>query len=396
MSKIIRTRRLIDSSGAETRWDQAILVEDGRIQAVVPWAKGRFEGKILDLGDVTLLPGFIDTHLHITFDPTNPSGYYDPAQDPFEIILRAAGNAQGALRAGVTTVGDCGAHNEIIFPLRQAIADGMLIGPRIIASGNPIVPVGGHGAERIGRTASGVDEIREAVRQQAEAGADFIKVMATSGGGENPGESHYGLEELTVLRKEAQRYNLIVAAHAHGTQGIRDCVAAGIQRIEHCTFYNGDAGFDFDPQVAEAIVDKGIIVSPTNVIDYRRIAQGGKGAPRDELNAIWRQLLARGVSFAASSDAGVTDILYDDYALIPELMVSELGMSSMDAILACTQTAAKALGLQHEIGTIEVGKTADMVAVSGNPLEDITALRRVRAVMRDGVILHQTVGVMDD
>ena len=302
------------------------------------------------------------------------------------------GNAQAALRAGVTTLGDCGARNEIIFPLRQAIADGVVLGPRILASGNPIVPAGGHGADRIGRTASGVSEIREAVRQQAEAGADFIKVMATSGGGENPGESHYELDELIAFREEAQHYNLIVAAHAHGTQGIRDCVAAGIQRIEHCTFHNGEADFNFDPQVAQAIADKGIIVSPTNVIDYRRIEQGGKGAPRAELNTVWRQLLAHGGGFAASSDAGVTDLLYDDYALIPELMVSELGMSPMDAILACTQTAAKALGLQDEIGTLEAGKIADMVAVNGNPLKDITAIRQVRAVMRNGVIIHQTGG----
>ena len=142
--------------------------------------------------------------------------------------------------------------------------------------------------------------------------------------------------------------------------------------------------------MADAITDQDIIVSTTNVIDFRRIEQGGEGAPRNELNQVWRKLLAHGVTFAASSDAGVTDLLYDDYALIPELMVSELGMSPIEAIIACTQTGAGALGLQDEIGTIEAGKVADLVAVSGNPLEDITFLRHVKIVMRDGLIIHRT------
>ncbi len=385
--KIIKAQRIIAGTGTETLIDHAVLIENGYIQEVVPWDDD-FVIECIDLGDMTLLPGFIDTHLHITLDPTNPDSYYDTEQDPREIILRSVGNSQAALRAGITTLGDCGARNEIIFPVRQAIEDGVVIGPRILTSGNPIVPAGGHGADRIGRTASGVDEIREAVRQQAEAGSDFIKVMATSGGGEDPGESHYGVDELTALREEAEKYTLVVAAHAHGTQGIRDCVEAGIQRIEHCTFFNGETGFDFDPQVANAITDQDIIVSPTNVIDFRRIEQGGEGAPRDELNQIWRKLLARGVTFAASSDAGVTDMLYDDYALIPELMVSELGMSPMEAIIACTQTGARALGLQDKIGTIEAGKAADIVAVSGNPIKDIYALRKVKAVLRNGLVVH--------
>lgn len=387
--KIIKAKNIIDGTGTEALIDHAVLIENEHIKAVLPWTEGEFEIECIDLGDMTMLPGFIDTHLHITLDPTNPEGYYDTEQDPHEIVLRSVGNSQAALRAGITTLGDCGARNEIIFPVRQAIDDGVVIGPRILTSGNPIVPAGGHGADRIGRTASGVDEIREAVRQQAEAGSDFIKVMATSGGGEQPGESHYGVDELITLREEAEKYDLIVAAHAHGTQGIRDCVTAGIQRIEHCTFFNGEAGFDFDPQVANTIADQDIIVSSTNVIDFRRIEQGGEGAPRDELNQVWRKLLAHGVAFAASSDAGVTDILYDDYALIPELMILELGMSPIEAIIACTQTGARALSLQDEIGTIEAGKTADLVAVSGNPLEDITFLRQVKIVMRDGLIIHR-------
>jgi imidazolonepropionase-like amidohydrolase len=255
-----------------------------------------------------------------------------------------------------------------------------------LASGYPLVPANGHGSE-IGKLAKGVDEVREAVRQQAEAGVDFIKVMATSGGGEKPGESHYGTDELLAIREEAERHHLMVAAHAHGSRGIRNCVEAGIPRIEHCTFFNGEKGFDFDPQAAEAIAEKGIIVSPTNVIDFRRIQRGGKGAPRQELNQIWRSLLDHGVSFAASSDAGVTDMLYDDYALIPELLVSELGLTAMAALTACTKTAAAALGLSAKVGTLEPGKIADIVVVKGNPLEDMTALRNIELVIQSGEIV---------
>jgi len=393
--KIVKARQIIDGTCASPLLDHVVLIEDGRIQAVAPWREGEFVGELFDLGELTLLPGFIDTHLHLTFDPGNPDGYYDPEQDPAEIRRRAAANAQAALCAGVTTVGDCGAHNEIIFPLRRAIADEAIIGPRVVASGNPIMPIGGHGADHIGCTADGIDEIRAAVQAQDRAGADFIKVMATGGGGEDPGESHYDLAELIALREEATRHNLSVAAHAHGSQGIRDCVAAGIQRIEHCTFYDGESGFGFDPEVAQTVADHGVIVSPTNVIDYRRIEQGGQGAPRAELNHIWRGLLAHGVSFAASSDAGVTDIFYDDYVLIPELMVAELGMLPIEAIVACTRTAAKALGLQDEIGTIEAGKIADLVAVDGDPLKTIGAMRQVHTVIRSGKVLHQRGGVND-
>lgn len=380
----IRAGRLIDGTGHDPLLDQAIIIENGRVQSISPWGDTSPPASFLDLGHTTLLPGFVDTHLHITFDPTNPDDYYDPKQDPIEITLRAIGNAQAALRAGVTTLGDCGAENHIIFPVKTALEQRQVIGPRVLAAGAALAPASGHGVEKIGKVTSGVDGVVTAVREQAEAGVDFIKVMATSGGGENPGESLYSIEELTALREESDRQGLVVAAHAHGTQGIRGCVAAGIQRIEHCTFYNGESGFGFDPQTAQAIADQGIIVSPTNVIDFRRIEKDGQGAPRTELNYIWKKLLDHGVMFAASSDAGVKDMLYDDYALIPELMVAELGMSTMEALLACTKNAAMALGLQDQVGTLEIGKSADLVAVVGNPLRDITDLRNLYLVMKDG------------
>ena len=380
--KIIKAKRIITGNGT-VFIDHAILVQQDRIQSIQPWQSGPFEGDVLDLGERTVLPGLIDTHLHLSLDPANQKAFYDPDQNPLEIVVRTVANAQSALQAGVITVGDCGAINAIIFPVRDAIRRGELIGPRILTSGTPLVPAGGHGAE-IGKIACGVEGVTVAVRELAQAGVDFIKVMATAGGGGKPGESHYGLEELSAIREEAEHYHLKVAAHAHGSQGIRACVEAGIQRIEHCTFYNGEAGFDFDPEIAERIARQGIIVSPTNVIDYRRIQRGGKGAPRPELNEIWRNLLEHGVAFAASSDAGVTDLFYNDYALIPELLVSELGMTPMQALVACTCTAAQALGMDSEIGTLEPGKFADLVAVIGDPLENISALRNIELVLQAG------------
>lgn len=363
-----------------------ICVQNGRIAEI------RTGGSVdaadaIDLGEVTLLPGFIDTHLHLACDPSRRP-YFDPNESHTRVLLRAVGNAQRLLRAGVTTVGDCGGPNDVIFPLRDAIAEGTLQGPRIVASGAPILIRGGHGAE-FGREADTRDELLQAVDEQIEAGADFIKIMATGGGGEGPGTAYYSAADLRAVVERAQGAGKLVAAHAHGRAGIRNCVEAGIQRIEHSSFFGND-GSEFDESLAREIAARGIHVSPTNVIDYRRLQQGGAGAPRELLNRNWRAQYELGVKFAASSDAGVTDMLYKDYALIPELMVSELGMTPGQAIAACTRIAAETLGLDEEIGSLEIGKAADIVAVKGNPLDDITALGRIAWVMRGGQVVYQS------
>ena len=386
---------LIDGQGGEPFEDQALIIQDGRIQDIKPWGDEAIaeqipKATVFDVGDVTLLPGFIDAHLHLVFDAAK-GPELDPEESQQFILLRAAGNAQAALQAGVTTVCDCGAPNEIVFPLRDAIERGAIQGPRIVASGATITTEGGHGAEHgIGRIATGVGEVRKAVVEQVEAGADFIKVMATAGGGGDPDHSQYNLAELAAIKEEADRLGVRVAAHAHGITGIQSCVEVGIQRIEHCSLMTPQ-GSVFAPEIADEIVRKGIYVCPTNVIDYRQLQQRGGSeeglAPRSQLNVTWRRLYGHGVKLVASSDAGVTDIHCDDYALIQELMVTELGLSPMQAIMAGTKVAAEALGLEDKIGTLEVGKGADLVVVCGNPLEDITTLRQIRLVMRGGEVV---------
>ena len=386
---------MIDGTGGEVLTNRALVIQDGRIEQIKPWTDDLLasldeQSELLDVGEATLLPGLIDAHLHLTFDAAS-STYYDATESKERVLLRAVDNAQAALRVGVTTVCDCGAPNDIIFSLRDAIKQGWITGPRIIASGQALTIPGEHG-DLFGKLASGIAEVRQAVREQVEAGADLIKIMATGGGGDGPGRSLYTLAELQAVVAEAERLGKRVAAHCHGREGIKNALQAGVTRIEHGTFF-GEKGSEFDAEIAQAIAQKGIYVCPTNVIDYRRIQASGdptKGAPREQLNANWRKLLELGVRFVASSDAGVTDIFCDDYALIMELMVTELGMSPMQAILSGTKVAAEALGLQDEIGTLEVGKQADIIAVAGNPLEDIMALCQIKLVMLGGQVLSNS------
>jgi imidazolonepropionase-like amidohydrolase len=293
----------------------------------------------------------------------------------------------------MNTVCDCGGSNHLIFALREAIKDGVIQGPRVIASGNVITTSEGHGAS-IGRViAANSDEIRQAVVEQAEAGADFIKIMMTGGGGKNPGSSQYSLQELEAATTKASCLGKRVAVHCHGTMGIKDAVEAGVARIEHCSFVEQDIP-DFVPEIAAEIVRKGIYVCPTNTVDYRqveRIDDPGKVermAPRAQLDTVWRELFGCGVKFIAGSDAGISQVFCDDYALIMELMVGELGMSPWQAILAGTRVAAEALGLEDEIGTLQVGKRADIIAVNGDPLQDIAALRNVCLVMVGGEVVR--------
>jgi imidazolonepropionase-like amidohydrolase len=368
-----------------------VVIRDGRIAEIKP-CEGEtscmieWNGGTWDIGDVTVLPGFIDAHVHLTLDAQqSPDEALKGGTET--ILLRGLGNAQSALKAGVTTVCDCGARNSLIFALREAVRNGSIVGPRVVASGDVITTSGGHGC-LTGVEANNVDEIRSAIRKQIEAGADFIKVMVT-GGGDDP-ISQYASHEIAAAVTEARGLGKKVVAHCHGPAGIKDAVEAGVDRIEHCTFLTHE-GVAFDPEIADRIAQENIYVCPTNSVDYRKIQdlqdigeQKKCSALRDQLVATWRGLLEHGVKFVAGSDAGMQKVFPHDYALIMELMVWELGLSPMQAILSGTKVAAQALGMESEIGTLEIGKRADIVIVAGNPLEAIDSLRDIRLVMVGG------------
>jgi imidazolonepropionase-like amidohydrolase len=393
--RAIRAKAVIDCEGSEPLEDQVIVLQDGRIVDIKPWgdedvASPGEEQDVIDVGEVTLLPGLIDMHTHLTLDP-EANDITDILSESDEcILLRAVGHAQAALAAGVTTVCDCGASNRLIFPLREAIESGVIRGPRLIASGSLITTSGGHG-HPIGREVDSAVEVRQAVREQVDAGSDLIKIMATGGGG-SPA-SQYGLVELQAAADEARRLGKQLVAHCHGTEGIAAAVEAGVSRVEHCTFLESGRS-TLRPDVAEAIVRQGITVCPTNGVDHRlRRPSGPTEATEEQLTmwsqiiATWRQLLDYGVRFTVGTDAGVPGMYHDDAALVMRLMVEELGMTPLQAILAGTKVAAEALGMDDEIGGLAVGKRADIIAVDGNPLEDIGALGRVCMVMCGGEIV---------
>lgn len=395
MNVTVLAGTLLDGTGGPARGEIAIEIGDNRITNVSPWGAAEgIHGNRIDARGLTVLPGLIDCHVHLGLDATGTVAEDEPWSD--QRLRIATANAQSLLDAGVTTAADCGGARQITYAVRDAIAAGAIPGPRILAAGEPIAPPQGHG-EGMSMAVRGEEAIRVAVRDLAASGADLIKVMATEGGGESPSDVHYSGDELTSLVETAHAAGLRVAAHCHGVAGIRNAIAARVDRLEHCTFVGND-GSEFDPAVAEAIATSGTVVCPTNPIDFRRIQAGGEGAPRDLLNANWRSLLAAGVSFATGTDAGVKDVHFHDYALAIELMVAELDMSAGAAIEASTRVAAEALGIDDEVGTVAPGKLADLVAVRGNPLADPSALRDIAWVMRAGTLVsgpHDPHGVPD-
>lgn len=395
---LVRVGRLVDGTGAPPAHDVALAVQDGRIASIVPAAAVRgVEREVLDLSDFTVLSGLIDAHVHLCFEPgaDHASTIAALATDsPETLALRAAHHAQQCLLGGVTTVRDCGGRGLTTLALRNAVAAGLVTGPRIVASGPAITTTAGH-LHFLGAEADGGDELLKMARGLAKAGADFIKVCLTGGNmtaGSNPLACQYEIHEVERLVTDSHRLGLQVAAHAHGRQGVAAAVAAGVDTIEHCSWAGAEGSTDFDQETSEQLVRNGQYVTFTFTGVLRQLLPRGEGDAEGDAKlqdlrqrvSIHRRMLADGFRVVVASDAGVRLTRFDEFCQTLEVLVRGCGVTPCEAIQAATKTPAEALGLARDLGTLEVGKLADLVAVEGDPLEDIRVLRRVHAVLRAG------------
>jgi imidazolonepropionase-like amidohydrolase len=371
----------------------AVTIEHETIVYAGPAADAPTGGERVALGDLTLMPGLIDMHVHLTFSCSNDvlSDYLNDS-DAMRLV-RGVENARHAIMAGITTVRECGGRNEHVFVLREASARGIISAPRIIAAGGSITTTGGH-CWFFGLEADSEDELRRTVRGQVKVGADYIKVMATGGAltpRTNPSAPQYSEQQLRAIVEEATRLGgLRVAAHCHGTPGILNAARAGVTTIEHCSFQSPN-GLVYDEEAAQAVHTAGCYVCPTLAIAER--ARGS--VPDDHPLAHYRRVMfplrvanlrrlhAMGVPFVSGSDAGVTLTPFEDFAYNITLLVEEVGLSPHQALQTATTTAAAALG-RADLGALQSGRAADIIAVRGNPLAQIQAIWDVEAVVARG------------
>jgi imidazolonepropionase-like amidohydrolase len=363
--------------------------------------------KVIDLGDVTLLPGFIDAHTHLIGRVLgDPEGENSDVRD-FESFGAMLGvlHARDTLLAGFTSVRNVGASGRFDdMALRKAINEGWTIGPRIETAGHALGMTGGHCDENGFRPglmdrgiadgiANGPEEIRAAVRYQIKYGADVIKTCATGGvlsEGDAVGATQYTYEELKAMVDEANKLERKVAAHAHGTEGIKLATRAGVASIEHGSF--------LDEEGARLMKERGTFLVPTlsAAEGVERAAKTGvlKGLRAEKAlaaaAAVRRAIklaVANKVQIAFGTDAGVVPHGANAHEFF--LLVDWGGMSNMDAIVAGTMNGAKLLGWDKNLGSLTVGKWADIVAVSGDPLKDIHAMEKVVFVMKNGVVYRK-------
>jgi imidazolonepropionase-like amidohydrolase len=402
-SLLIRAPRLFDGMSRAVSERAYVIVRDGTIRAV-----GRqqelspepedFE-RVIDLpDDTTLLPGLINMHVHMSFS-SGASIMDDHQADSYETkLVRAVENLQRALHTGVTTVRDCGTLNSIAFSIRDAVERGLMSGPRVIAAGAGITTTGGH-CWWCGIEADNEDELRKAVRLQAKAGADFIKVFAT-GGNSTPGTNslaaQYTAAELQVVTEEARRFGRATASHALGLPGVRNSIAARVTTIEHCGFLTTN-GVAYDDEMARTMAGEGIYVCPTLFTGTTRFISVDQPHITPLQRAILEyckasfgtvaKLREHGVRLVSGNDAGVLDVSFVDFPEDVGLAVKHAGMSAVEAVQSATSVAAESLG-RPDLGAVTPGKAADLLAVKGNPLIDIDALTLPVLVISRGQIVR--------
>jgi imidazolonepropionase-like amidohydrolase len=405
--KVLKASKVITGTGSEPIKDGVIVVEGNTIKEVGPKSRvkppaGAYE---LDLGKVTLMPGMIDAHAHILGVRSYSSA--ETITTPHDLlVLRAAEDCLKLLKAGFTTVRDCG--SSIALSLKRAINSDVIPGPSLYASGRPLSQTAGHGDEHFLPRAEvikqgtllcdGPDDCRRAARECLRDGADLIKIMTSGGVGsekDNPWEPQFTVEEIKAITYEAHVVGKRVATHAQGAQGIKNAIIGGVDTVEH--------GYLLDDECVKLMLEHGTYYVPTFALVevYKKALANPYDMPEYRLRKQKMCLEAMPKSLMKAYKAGVKIATGPDYFGAPlrehgdnadELLAMvKYGMKPMDVIVAATKNGAECIGIQDKVGTLAEGKTADIIALQGDPLGEIEAVKKVCFVMKGGTIFYKTV-----
>lgn len=404
---IVHCGVLIDGKSDNTSKVMSVLIDKGTIIDVLEGYMDPGTGDTaIDLNNYTVLPGLMDMHTHLSGE-SNPKKYMERfTLDLDDYAYQSIRFAERTLMAGFTTVRDLG--GPVNTSLRDAIKKGYLVGPRIFSAGKSLATTGGHADPTNGMkfklmgdpgpaegVVNGIPDARKAVRQRYKNGADLIKITATGGvlsvakSGENP---QFKEDEIRAIVETAADYDMHVAAHAHGAEGMKRAVRAGVRSIEHGTL--------MDEETMELMKERGTYYVPTisagefvaekAMVDgyYPEIIRPKAAKIGPQIKNTFKKAHQAGVKIAFGTDSGVS---YHGDNAKEFLYMVEGGMAPMAAIQSATRVAAELLGIEDALGTIEVGKTADIIAVKGDPIKDISALQDVVFVMKDGVVYKNDV-----
>ena len=405
MDVLIKGAKLIDGTGDSPSLNSFVLVRDKKIidigsQKKLPKHLEKF--RVLDFPNGTILPGLIEPHSHMHCTGNKESLERMLLDSEETLIMRSVKARREALLSGVTTMRVLGSRNRVAFSIKEAIVNGNIDGPRILVAGTPITTTAGH-CYFFGTEANSQEEILHAVRRQVKLGADCIKIMSTGGNftpRSNPRRAQFSLQLLQDAVDDAHRLEVPVASHCHGTEGIVNSVNAGVDNLIHCSWIssNPSEGYDYRDVVVDEIADKGIFVDPTIALGHLRqiddpeadvFQPGGVFYDLDARYEMLRDMWEKGVRFISGLDAGMYMGEFGTHYNSVLVMIEKMGVSPIDAIKCVTKNSAECLGILQETGTLEKGKSADLIVLSDDFEKNPDSLQKVDTVINKGEIVKE-------